>query len=151
MHKPLFIPSNTPALKVLELFKKSGIHLALIVDEYGMVEGLLSLSDILEAIVGDIPLASDVEDKEIVKRDADSWYIDGLLSLDEFKEYFHIRKLPEEKSGAFHTVGGFAMYKLGEIPKLGNSFPFDKYIFEVIDMDGNRVDKLLLTKKPAIV
>lgn len=147
LHKPLFIPSNTPALKVLELFKKSGVHMALIVDEYGMVEGLISLTDILEAIVGDIPLATEFDEKEIVKRDKKTWLIDGLLAIDEFKDHFHLRKLPGEKTGNFHTLGGFVMNKLGRIPKTGDSFEHDKFLFEVVDMDGNRVDKVLLTKK----
>jgi putative hemolysin len=92
-------------------------------------------------------LASDADDKEIVKRDPNSWFIDGLLSLDEFKDYFHLKKLPGEKSGMFHTVGGFVMYKLGQIPKVGDVFEFDKFVFEILDMDGNRVDKVLVTKQ----
>ncbi len=147
LHKALFVPSNTPALKVLELFKKSGIHLALIVDEYGMVEGLLSLTDILEAIVGDIPVASELDEKEIVKRDNNSWFIDGLLSIDEFKEYFNIKNLPDERSGNFHTIGGFVMHKLGRIPKTADKFIIDTITYEIVDMDGNRVDKVLITKK----
>jgi len=147
LHKPLFIPSNTAALKVLELFKKSGTHMALIVDEYGMVEGLISLTDILEAIVGDIPQASDDHEQEIIKRDKKSWLIDGLLAIDEFKEHFQIRKIPGEKSGSFHTIGGFVMSKLGRIPKTGDLFVLDNFTIEVVDMDGNRVDKVLLTQK----
>jgi len=146
LHKPLFVPTNMAVLKVLELFKKSGIHTALVVDEYGNIEGLLSLTDILGAIVGDIPTVNDLEEQEIVKRDKSSWFIDGLLSVDEFKEYFHIRKLPGEKTGAFHTTGGFVMYKIGHIPSSGDNFEWENYRFEVVDMDGHRVDKILLTK-----
>ncbi|MEK7517646.1 MAG: hemolysin family protein [Patescibacteria group bacterium] len=145
LHKPLFVPTNMAVLKVLELFKKSGLHTALIVDEYGNVEGLLSLADILEAIVGDIPTVDDLEEQKIVKRNENSWFIDGLLSVDEFKEYFHIRKLPGEKTGAFHTTGGFVMHKVGHIPSSGDSFEWENYRFEVVDMDGHRVDKILLS------
>ena len=147
LHKPLLIPSNTPALKVLELFKKSGVHLALIVDEYGMVEGLLSLTDILEAIVGDIPVASEMDEKEILQRDNNSWLIDGLISTDEFKDYFHLKKLAGEKLGGYHTLGGFVMSQLGRIPKTGDKAEYDQFSFEIVDMDGNRVDKVLVTKK----
>ena len=147
LHKPLFIPSNTPALRVLELFKKSGIHLALIVDEYGTIEGLVSLTDILEAIVGDIPSVSDLDEQEIIKRDNNSWLIDGLISIDEFKDYFQIKKLPGEKAGSYHTLGGFVMNRLGRIPMSSDKVDFDKYTFEIVDMDGNRVDKILLTRK----
>ena len=147
LHKPLFIPSNTPALKVLELFKKSGIHLALIVDEYGMIEGLLSLTDILEAIVGDIPNISENDEQEIIKRDSKSWLIDGLVSIEEFKDHFQIKKLPDEKSGNFDTLGGFVMNRLGRIPMTSDKIEYDNYTMEIVDMDGNRVDKILLTKK----
>lgn len=144
--KPLFIPTNSDALSVLDLFKRSGIHLAMVVDEYGNIEGLVSLTDILEAIVGDIPAVDELEEKEITKRDENSWLIDGLLSTDDFKEAFKIRKLPGEKSGSYHTIGGFMMYKLGKIPVPGDSFDWDAYRFEVVDMDNNRVDKVLLTQ-----
>lgn len=106
LHKPLFIPESMDGLKVLELFKKSGIHMALVVDEYGNVQGLISLTDILEAIVGDIPTINELEEKEITKRDDGTYLVDGLTPIDEFKEYFKIRKLPEERKGIFHTVGG---------------------------------------------
>lgn len=147
LHKPLLIPSNTPALKVLELFKKSGVHLGLIVDEYGMIDGLVSVSDILEAIVGDLPTISDLDEKEIIKRDNRSWLVDGLISIDEFKEYFQIKKLPDEKLGGYHTLGGFVMSRLGRIPNTSDKIAFEDYTFEIVDMDGNRIDKILMTKK----
>lgn len=146
LRKPLFVPTNVPVLKVLELFKKSGIHFALVVDEYGSLQGLISLTDILEAIVGDIPHADELEEKEIVKRDENSWYVDGLVPIDELKDYFQLKKLPGEKTGTFHTVGGFIMQRLGKIPVTGDSFELDQYHFEVVDMDGNRVDKALIIK-----
>src|SRR3989338_3288618 len=144
--KPLFIPESMDGLKVLELFKKSGVHMALVIDEYGNIQGLLSLTDILEAIVGDIPTINELEEQEIVKRDNGTWLVDGLVSIDEFKEYFRIRKLPSERSGTFHTIGGFVMNKLGRIPVLGDKFEWDSLGFEVMDMDGNRVDKILIMK-----
>ncbi len=145
--KPVFIPESMDPLQVLENFKKTGVHTALVIDEFGNVQGLLSLNDILEAIVGDIPSVNDIDEAEIVKRDDNSWLLDGLLSIDEFKEHFHIKKLPEEKAGVFHTIGGFVMHHLGKIPNTGDTFEWDKFIFEIVDMDGNRVDKVLLTKK----
>lgn len=144
LHKPIFIPETMEALKVLELFKKSGIHIALIIDEYGNIQGLLSLTDILEEIVGDIPNADDLENKEIVKRSDGSCLIDGLVSVDEFKEHFKIKKLPAEKSGNFLTVGGFVMSRLDRIPVTGDIVEFMNMTLEVVDMDGNRVDKVLL-------
>ncbi len=144
LHKPLFIPETTDGLKVLELFKKSGIHMALVVDEYGNVQGLISMTDILEAIVGDIPNIDELEDQEIMKRDDGSFLVDGLVPIDEFKEYFHLNRLPGEKSGNYHTVGGFVMYKLNRIPLAGDSFELEPLKFEVVDMDGNRIDKVLV-------
>jgi putative hemolysin len=144
IHKPLFIPESMSGLKVLELFKKSGIHVALVVDEYGNVEGLLSITDVLEAIVGDIPSINDLEDKEIVRRENGTYLVDGITSIDEFKEYFKIKKLPAERTGIFHTVGGFATSSLGRIPEPGDKFEVEKLRFEVVDMDGNRVDKVLI-------
>lgn len=144
LHKPLFVPESMDILHVLELFKKSGIHLAIIVDEYGNIHGLLSLADVFEAIVGDIPTINELDDEEIVRRDNGTWLIDGLVPIDEFKDRFQIKKMPGEKTGVFHTVGGFVMHKLGRVPVTGDGFEFGPYRYEVIDMDGNRVDKILL-------
>ncbi len=146
MHKPLYVPENTEALKVLELFKKSGIHMAIVVDEYGSVQGVLSLTDILEEIVGEITTVDEVEEKPIKKRADGSWFIDGLVSIDDFKEYFKIAKIGGESTGDFHTIGGFVMKKLDRVPVTGDMFEWRTYRFEVVDMDGNRVDKVLVTK-----
>jgi putative hemolysin len=144
IHKPLFIPESMSGLKVLELFKKSGIHMALIIDEYGNVKGLLSITDVLEAIVGDIPTINELDEKEIVKRDNGTFLVDGLTPIDEFREYFKLKKLPGERSGIFHTVGGFATSNIGRIPVSGDSFEVEDLRLEVVDMDGNRVDKVLV-------
>lgn len=145
LHKPLFVPESMSGLKVLELFKKSGIHMALIVDEYGNVKGLLSITDVLEAIVGDIPTINELDEKEIVKRENGTFLVDGLLPIDEFKDFFKIRKLPGERTGIFHTIGGFATNNIGRIPLTGDNFEIDHFRFEVVDMDGNRVDKVLIS------
>lgn len=146
MHKAIFLPESTNALNVLELFKKSGVHVAMIVDEYGNIIGLISITDILEALVGDIPTIDEVEDRTIVERKDGSWLVDGLTPVDELKDYFKLRKIPDEKNGQFQTIGGFVMYKLGRIPVAGDTFDLDTLRVEVIDMDGNRVDKLLVRK-----
>lgn len=146
LRKPLFIPETLEAIKVLELFKKSGVHMALIIDEYGSTLGVLSLTDILEEIVGDIPTTDEIGEQEITKRENGSYLIDGLVSIDKFKEYFHIKKLPGEKDGDFQTIGGFVMDKLDKIPTAGDSFEWDTLRFEVMDMDVNRVDKVLVSR-----
>ena len=120
--------------------------MALIVDEYGSVLGLISLSDILEEIVGDIPDIDELEDNDIVKRDDNSYLVSGLVPIDEFKDYFKLHHLPDENSGLFHTVGGFVMTKLSKMPISGDSIEINGFRFEVMDMDGNRIDKILITK-----
>ncbi len=145
IRKPLFIPETIEAIKVLEMFKTSGVHMALVVDEYGGIMGILSLTDVLEEIVGDIP-EDTPGDNGILRREDGSFLIDGLTTIDEFKDHFGIHKLPDEKAGDFQTVGGFVTDKLDRIPAPGDKFDWDEYTFEVVDMDQNRVDKVLVTQ-----
>ncbi len=145
MHNPIFVPDTMEALRVLEIFKQTGIHIALIVDEYGSVIGLLSLADILEEIVGDIPTADELVEEDIMKRDNGSFFVDGLVTLEELKDHFKIKRIPGEKAGTFNTVGGLAMAKIGRIPVTGDKFEIGSFHFEVIDMDDNRVDKVMIT------
>jgi len=141
---PQFIPESLPALKILELFKQSGVHVALVVDEYGGIQGLVTIKDILEAIVGDIPYVGRPNEPQLVKRDDGSWLVDGMLSTDEFKEIFHVKRLPGEDTGYYQTIGGFVMMRLGRIPSTGDRFVWDDLSFEVVDMDENRIDKLII-------
>jgi putative hemolysin len=141
---PQFIPESMAALKILELFKQSGLQVALVVDEYGGVQGLITLKDILEAIVGDMPYVGHPTEPQAVKREDGSWLVDGMLSVDEFKEIFHLKKLPEEDSGYYQTLGGFVMMHLARIPSTGDRFVWNGLRFEVVDMDENRIDKLII-------
>lgn len=147
LRKPLFVPETLEVLKVLELFKTSGIHMALVIDEYGSVLGLLSLTDILEEIVGDIPSIEELGEEKISKREDGSFLIDGLTPIEEFKEFFELKKIPGERSGSFNTIGGFIMHKLGKIPAIGDKFEWEGMTFEVVDMDENRIDKILVHRK----
>ena len=104
--------------------------MALIVDEYGSIQGVISMTDILEAIVGDVPTIDELGEQEIVKRGDNSYLVDGLVPIDEFKQAFHISRLSGEKSGNYHTVGGFVMYKLGHIPASGDNFEINTLKFE---------------------
>lgn len=141
---PQFIPESMAALKILELFKQSGVHVALVIDEYGGVQGLVTLKDILEAIVGDIPYIGRPTEPQAVKRDDGSWLVDGMLSTDEFKELFQVKRLPGEETGYYQTIGGFVMMHLGRIPSTGDRFVWDDLRFEVVDMDENRIDKMII-------
>jgi putative hemolysin len=145
MQQPLFVPRTVTALEVLESFKKSGQHIALVVDEYGGIEGLLTHHDILEAIAGDIPFDGKPSDPKAVQRHDGSWLLDGMLSVDEFKEIFHLDDLPGEKRDAYQTLGGFIFTRMGRIPAVSDSFEWNGLRFEVVDMDGKRIDKLLVS------
>jgi len=143
--QPLFVPESLQALKVLELFKQSRTHVALVVDEYGTVQGIVTLHDILEAMVGDLPSAASAADSSVVLRKDGSWLIDGLLSIDKFKEVFHIDAMPQEDIGLYHTIAGFMLFHFNKIPSTGDHFEWAGLQFEVVDMDGNRIDKVLVT------
>lgn len=145
LRQALYIPESTHALKVLELFKQSSTHIALVVDEYGVIQGLVTLTDILEAIVGDLPV-DETEEPQIIQREDGSWLLDGMLSIDGFKELLDIEdeELPGEDRGNFHTLGGFVVMHLGHIPVSADHFEWKNFRFEVMDMDGNRVDKVLV-------
>lgn len=145
---PLFIPESTRGLKVLEFFQQTDSHIALVVDEYGVMQGLVTITDILEAIVGDVPSSDPDDIPQILQREDGSWLIDGIVSIDELKELFAIAELPHESQGNFHTVGGFVVTYLGKIPIATDHFIWQDLRFEVMDMDGNRVDKILVTAIP---
>jgi putative hemolysin len=142
MQKPLLIPEKMQALPALERFRQSGQHIALVFDEYGGIEGLVTLIDILEAIVGDIPTTDEIAEPLIVQREDGSWLVDGLIAIDDFKEAYAIESLPGE--GKYQSLGGFVVFMLGSVPRTGNHFDWGGFRFEVADMDRNRVDKVLL-------
>lgn len=148
MKPPLFVPENLPALHLLENFKKSRPHLALVVDEYGGIQGLVTLNDILEAIVGDMPTQGRPLESGAKQRADGSWLVDGLMPVDEFKDLFQIKKLPEEETGNYQTLGGFMMNQLGRVPEPADHFDWQGMRFEVMDMDGKRVDKVLVVPSP---
>jgi putative hemolysin len=136
------------ALRVLELFKQSGSPIALVIDEYGHIQGLVTLNDVLEAIVGDIPTMDELVEPQAIQREDGSWLLDGMLPVDEFKDIFAITRLPGEADEEFQTLGGFVMMSVERIPMAGDYFEWGGYRFEVMDMDGNRVDKVLVMPLP---
>lgn len=140
LRPPLFVPESNPVAKVLELFKQSQMPLALVIDEYGGTQGLITLNDILEAIVGDV----EVDEPQAVQRQDGSWLLDGTLLVEEFKEVLCLDVLPAEAEGYYQTLGGFVMMCLGRIPSEGDHFHWHNLRFEVMDMDGRRVDKVLV-------
>lgn len=144
--QPLYIPKNTPALKVLESFKETGTYVALVVDEYGGMSGLISLYDIAEHIVGEMPYLGEDEDPDIILREDGSWLVDGMLPSEELKELLDVDHFPGEERGYFQTLGGFIVSYLGHIPSTADKFEWSGYSFEILDMDKARVDKVLITR-----
>ncbi len=141
---PLFVPESMRALKVLEKFKQTGIHLAIVLDEYGSVQGIVALVDLLEALVGDIPHIDELGEPQIMRRNDGSWLVDGTMPVDDFKDTLNLEKLPDEEDGIYQTMGGFMMTHLEKVPSTGDNFEWGGYRFEVVDMDEHRVDKLLV-------
>jgi putative hemolysin len=147
LRPPPLVPEGVPATAALEAFKRSGVPVALVIDERGNCEGLVTLTDILEALVGEVPdIHTPEEDAPILQRADGSWLVDGLTAADELKARLGLRKLPNEDLDNYQTVGGLVMDQLGRIPAEGDRFEWGGFSFEVVDMHGRRVDKVLVDK-----
>lgn len=143
----VFIPEGMPALELLEHLREKKSHLALIIDEFGGVTGMVTINDVLEAIVGDIPTLEDkAEELDIVQREDGSYLLDGMLSNEELKDLLELDDLPNEESGSYETLGGMLMTEMGRIPATGDAVSWNGWCFEVVDMDGYRVDKVLTSR-----
>jgi putative hemolysin len=145
IQQPAFVPRSMKALQVLDNIKNSGSHMVLVVDEYGGIEGLLTHHDLLEAIAGDMPLGNAPAEPKAVQRKDGSWLLDGMMSVDEFKEIFQLTSLPGEKRDTFQTLGGFLFTQLGHVPAVSEQYVWQYLRFEVVDMDGKRIDKVLVS------
>jgi putative hemolysin len=140
---PSFVYEGSRGPQILEILKKSATHTAVVLDEFGSVVGLLTINDILRALIGELPAGAGEDDEaRVVQRADGSWLIDGRFPLDEFRELFELRELPE---GDFHTVGGLVVTQLGHIPAVAEKFQLLGLQFEIVDMDANRVDRVLVS------
>src|SRR5271163_470944 len=142
LRTPLFLPNTVSVLRALEVFKSTGESLALVVDEYGDLEGLVTLHDILQALVGELPGGEDT-DPRVVHRDDGSWLFDGMVALDEVKQALRLANLPGEDPD-FHTLGGYLMARLNRVPMVADRVTAGGFRFEVVEMDGRRVDRVLV-------
>jgi len=143
---PLYLPETISTTQLLDTFRRERVQFGLVVDEYGDLQGVVTLNDVLTAIVGEMPEPDETGELDAVRREDGSWLVDGSLGLERLKQLLEIEALPDEEERSFHTVGGFAMHQLGRIPAVADHFESAGHRFEVMDMDRNRVDKLLVAR-----
>jgi len=145
LEPPYYITETAGTLAVIGQFRRSGVEIALVTDEYGGIEGLVSLTDLMEAIVGDLPSGEQLQEPPFRLREDGSWLIDGVLPLDALKSLIDRSSLPGEERGGFHTLAGFLLHRFGRVPIAGDQLSWDGLRFEVLDMDGHRIDKVLVS------
>ncbi|MFC0252115.1 hemolysin family protein [Massilia consociata] len=143
----LYVPETISAMALLETFKKNRAELALIVDEYGDIQGMVTLSDVMSALVGDVTVIDEEHDPDATQRPDGSWLLDGGVALDRFRDLLATDvEFPDEDNGGYHTLAGFLLYQLGYIPKVADMVEWEGYRFEVMDMDGNRIDRIMVSQ-----
>lgn len=142
--EPIYINESTFAYKVLELFKREKMHYGIVINEYGSVEGIITMDDVVDALVGDAT-EMDQDEYQIIQRDDQSWLVDGQYSLIEFVRYFNLY-IDEEIQNKYTTVAGLLIHQSSTLPEVGDKFDFEDYSLEVIDKDNQRIDKVLVTK-----
>ena len=141
----VYVPESVSAIDLLEQLKKHRVELAMIVDEYGDIQGMVTLTDVMSALVGEVSAGEDAEHPDAVQREDGSWFVDGGMVLDRFRDLTSASiDFPDEEMGSYHTLAGFLLYQLGVIPKAGDRLSWGGWKFEVADMDGNRIDRLLI-------
>ena len=146
--EPLVVSEHLETLELLKEFKENQeyVHMSLVVDEFGSVEGLITLNDLLEGIVGDIPGIDEEDEPKAIERDDGTWLIDGRYPIDRFKELFDLKEpLPDEEDDGYTTLAGFILSLSGTIPDEEDKYERGRFIFEIIDIDGHQIDKVLVT------
>jgi putative hemolysin len=143
---PVLVPETATTATLLETFREEGAHYALVMDEYGEVQGMVTRSDLLEAIVGEIALAGSPDEPAIRRRDDGSWLVDGGLPVEDLQDALDLGELPGQETHEFTTVAGFVLHQMGRIPEVADHFSWNGWRFEIVDMDGRRVDKVLVSR-----
>ncbi|MCD6681403.1 MAG: hemolysin family protein [Burkholderiaceae bacterium] len=147
LQEMLYVPETLTGMELLENFRSSNTQIALVIDEYGEVQGLITLHDLLEAITGEFA-TGDIEDSWAYQREDGSWLLDGLIPTPELKDRLGLRTLPEEERERYQALSGMLMLMLGRMPQTGDTVVWENWRFEVVDMDGKRVDKVLASQVP---
>jgi len=145
IHQPIFLIHTTPAFKILNAFKSKKQYIAIVVDEFGATKGIITLHDLTEAIVGDLPDEDEKDELNIIKWGDNTYLIDGKTLIFELNQYFQ-KKIIEDNISQYTTISGFVLSKLQSMPNTGDKVSYENFIFEIIDMDGVRIDKVLMTK-----
>ena len=145
LHPNVFVPETLTGMALLEHFRASGTQMVLVVDEYGVVQGLVTLQDVLEAVTGEFK-SQNQEDSWAVQREDGSWLLDGLIPIPELKDRLQLNHVPDENRGRYHTLSGLMMWLLGRLPQTGDVTTWEQWRLEVVDLDGKRVDKVLAAK-----
>ncbi|WP_460417694.1 hemolysin family protein [Pseudomonas sp. microsymbiont 2] len=140
----VFVPETLTGMELLEQFRVNGMHMAFVIDEYGELEGIVTLQDLLEAVTGEFTPDNE-DDAWAVQRHDGSWLLDGAIPIPEMKDRLAFRAMPEENKGRYHTLSGMVMLLLGHVPATGDRVEWDGWMLEVVDMDGKRIDKVLAT------
>jgi putative hemolysin len=146
LREPLVVHEGTPVLRLLEMFRENPVHMAVVVDEYGVIEGIVTPTDILTAIAGDLPEDTGEAEESAVRREDGSWLMDGMISIHEAERLLARKDMRGDED--FETLAGFVLARLGHIPQTGDYFDWDGMRFEVVDMDGRRVDRILVCQQP---
>ncbi|MBE7539473.1 MAG: HlyC/CorC family transporter [Opitutaceae bacterium] len=144
--KPLFVPDTITAVQLLDTFRKTGKHLGLVTDEFGSIQGIVTLIDVMEAIVGALPEPGDRREPDAIQREDGAWLVDGAMNIEDLCRRFSLNNVGVQEDGRFETLGGMVMDRLGRIPMGGEHFVLEGWKFQVVDMDRHRVDKVLMQK-----
>jgi putative hemolysin len=144
----VYVPESLTGMELLDQFRASGTYIVFVIDEYGEIQGMVTLHDVIESVTGEF-LPHDTEEAWAVQREDGSWLLDGLIPIVELKDRLGIRTVPEEDKGRYHTLSGMVMWLLGRVPNTGDIATWESWRFEVVDLDGKRIDKVLATALPA--
>jgi putative hemolysin len=147
LQTPVFVPESLTGMELLEQFRASSTHTVFVIDEYGEVQGMVTLQDVLEAVTGEFQPHS-LEEAWAVQREDGSWLLDGLIPVPELKDRLDLKAVPEEERGRYHTLSGMVMWLLGRLPHTGDITVWEEWRLEVVDLDGKRIDKVLATRVP---
>jgi putative hemolysin len=143
----VYVPESLTGMELLDQFRSSGTYTVFVIDEYGEIQGMVTLHDVIESVTGEF-LPHDTEEAWAVQREDGSWLLDGLIPIVELKDRLGIKTVPEEEKGRYHTLSGMVMWLLGRLPGTGDIATWENWRFEVIDLDGKRIDKVLASRLP---